>query len=235
MIDARRILDVTTSTLATVARFVNGEIATMAGARPAKPLELYEYEASPYCRKVREALTHLDLVARIFPCPKGGTRFREVVRTRGGKEQFPFLVDPNTNVELYESDEIIRYLADRYGTGTVPWLLALGPITTASSFAATAWRLGRGMSARPSRAPAEPLELYSYEGCPFCRIARETLSELEIPYIVRNVGRRSPRREELRTRAGKVQVPYLVDPNTGRAMFESADIVAYLEETYGVR
>jgi glutathione S-transferase len=30
-----------------------------------------------------------------------------------------------------------------------------------------------------------------------------------------------------------MQVPYLFDPNTGREMFESADIVAYLEETYG--
>ena len=28
-------------------------------------------------------------------------------------------------------------------------------------------------------------------------------------------------------------LPYLVDPNTGAAMFESADIVAYLNRTYG--
>lgn len=28
-------------------------------------------------------------------------------------------------------------------------------------------------------------------------------------------------------------VPYLVDPNTGKAMFESADVVAYLDATYG--
>jgi glutathione S-transferase len=27
-------------------------------------------------------------------------------------------------------------------------------------------------------------------------------------------------------------VPYLVDPNTGVEMFESADIVRYLEDTY---
>jgi glutathione S-transferase len=29
-------------------------------------------------------------------------------------------------------------------------------------------------------------------------------------------------------------VPYLVDPNTEAAMFESADIVRYLEETYAL-
>jgi glutathione S-transferase len=34
-------------------------------------------------------------------------------------------------------------------------------------------------------------------------------------------------------RSGKMQVPYLADPNTGKAMFESADIVRYLYATYG--
>jgi glutathione S-transferase len=29
-------------------------------------------------------------------------------------------------------------------------------------------------------------------------------------------------------------VPYLVDPNTGAAMFESAEICAYLETTYAL-
>ena len=41
------------------------------------------------------------------------------------------------------------------------------------------------------------------------------------------------RREiESRTGAEKVMVPWLHDPNTGVEMFESADIVAYLHETY---
>jgi len=31
---------------------------------------------------------------------------------------------------------------------------------------------------------------------------------------------------------GRVQLPYLIDPNTGTAMYESADIVAYLDATY---
>jgi glutathione S-transferase len=29
-----------------------------------------------------------------------------------------------------------------------------------------------------------------------------------------------------------VQVPYLVDPNTDTAMYESADIIRYLEQHY---
>jgi glutathione S-transferase len=39
-------------------------------------------------------------------------------------------------------------------------------------------------------------------------------------------------RTELLRRAGKVQVPYLVDPNTGTALFESEAIRAYLLDTY---
>jgi glutathione S-transferase len=29
-----------------------------------------------------------------------------------------------------------------------------------------------------------------------------------------------------------MSIPYLIDPNTNTAMFESADIIAYLQETY---
>ena len=60
-------------------------------------------------------MTWLDLEAHIFPCPKGGTRFRPEVERRGGKQQFPYLVDPNAGKALYESDEIIRYLYQEYG------------------------------------------------------------------------------------------------------------------------
>ncbi len=158
-----------------------------------------------------------------------------MVKERGGKCQFPFLVDPNMRVEIYESDEIDRYLFETYGTGSVPLLLSLGLLTTATAFTASVIRLGRGMRYRRSHPPALLLELYSYEGCPFCRIVRETLSELELPYLLHNVPRGGARREALVALAGKMQVPYLVDPNTEVAMFESADIVRYLNETYAAR
>lgn len=227
-----RTLDVATSTFATIARMGAGLFANAAGPRPEKPLELYEYEACPYCRKVREALIAFDLDAMIYPCPKGGSRYREEVRRRGGKAQFPYLVDPNTGTEIYGSDEIIRYLAERYGQGKVPTLLALGPLTMASSTAASLWRQFRGSTYRAAKAPERPLELYSFEASPFCRIAREALCELEIPYLLHNVGKRSAKREAFKALSGKMMIPYLVDPNTGRSMFESADIVAYLNETY---
>jgi glutathione S-transferase len=229
-----RALDVATSLLATVARGASGLAVGALGPRPEKILELYEFESCPYCRKAREALSILDLEAMIHPCPKGGTRFRPHVKARGGKEQFPWLVDPNTGDALYESDAIVRHLFECYGDGRVPALLAGGPLTDVSSALASAFRPGLGTRCRDSRAPEQPLELWSFEASPFCRIVREALSSLELRYRLHNVAKNSPSRAAFVERSGRMMVPWLVDPNTGVEMFESADIVAYLEETYAV-
>jgi len=232
-----RALDVASSLAASVARLAPGLGVGLGigrlGPRPAQTLVLYEFESCPFCRKVREALTDLDLEALVRPCPKGGTRFRPEVVSRGGKAQFPYLVDPNAGCELYESDAIVRHLYARYGEGEVPLGLRLGPLTVASGSLASALRFGRGTRARPSKAPAKPLELYSFEASPFSRLAREALCELELPYLLHNVGKGSPSRDAFVERSGRMMVPYLVDPNSGTAMFESADIVRHLDETYG--
>jgi glutathione S-transferase len=225
----QRALDVTTSVLATAARLGAGFGVRGAGKQPEKRLELYEFEACPFCRVVREALTALDLDALVFPCPKGGTRFRPRVMELGHKAQFPFLVDPNTGKSLYESKDIVLYLRATYGeggTGAAP-----GALTVAMSALASSFR-PKGRRAHPSRAPALPLELWSFEGSPFCRIAREELCSLELPYVLHNVGKGSSKRAAFKERSGKMMVPYLVDPNQGREMFESTDIVSYLRETY---
>jgi glutathione S-transferase len=227
-----RILDVASSFAATLARFPSGGWVGTLGTRPVQPLELYEFESCPFCRKVREALSILDLEAMIYPCPKKGPRFREEVKARGGKYQFPYLVDPNTGKEMYESDDIVRYLFATYGDGAVPLPLGLGLLTTGGAALASAFRPGLGTHYRPAREPAQPLELWSFEGSPFCRIVRETLSSLEIPYLLHNVAKGSPSREAFVKRSGKMMVPYLADPNAGVEMFESGDIKAYLEATY---
>lgn len=229
-----RVLDVATSFGASAARLGMGGRVGPLGPRPKQPLELYEFEACPYCRKAREALTLLDLDALIRPCPKGGPRFREEVKLRGGKYLFPYLVDPNSGLEMYESDDIVAHLFQEYGSGAPPALLRRGPLTDVTSMLASGWRPVFGARYRPARQPELPLELYGFESSPFCRIVREALCSLELPYLLHNVAKRSPKREAFVKRSGKMMVPYLVDPNTGQAMFESADIVRYLERTYAL-
>jgi len=230
-----RTLDVATSLAASVARLGSGLRAAHLGERPDKLLELYDFEACPFCRKVREALSILDLEAMIYPCPRGGIRFRPRVAELGGKQQFPYLVDPNTGVSMYESSDIVSYLFRVYGDGVVPLSLRLGPITNASAIAASALRPGFGAFAQSSREVDRPLELWSFEASPFCRIVREVLSSLELPYRLRNVAKASPSRQAFLARSGRMMVPFLHDPNTGVDMFESADIVDYLRRTYEIR
>ncbi len=228
-----------------------------ASTPPAKLLKLYEFEASNYCRLVREVLTELDLDALILPCPKGGTRFRAEAERVGGKQQFPLLVDENTGTTLYESADIIDYLRRTYaGLGPQPrgWHRSVAVATSLfSSLTLLRLRGVTGYKARPSRQPAQPLELYSFEFSPYSKTVRAELSELELPYILRSTGKghwkdmgtavvrdtiwKAPmgttrNRRWLEQHTGRVQVPYLIDPNTGKAMYESADIRRYLRETY---
>jgi len=243
----------TGSMVATLARGGQGIAAEPAAVRPALLFDLYEFEGCPYCRLVREALTELDLDAQIYPCPKGGERYREQAVALGGKAQFPFLVDPNTGEQLYESAAIIAYLFERYGRRPLPLRWQLMPLQKLNSTLAGLPRLGYGMRVRRSKPAAQALELYSFESSPFARPVRERLCELELSWVLRSVGRtnradwmppalrerygveaapETVNRQALLERAGRLTVPYLVDPNTGVEMGESSDIVAYLERTY---
>lgn len=246
-------LNIATSLLATALRTGMGIATRPAAKQPEQLLELYEFEGCPHCRLVREALTELDLDARILPCPKGGERFRPKVQELGGKTQFPYLVDPNTQTAMYESADIIRYLFQTYGGIETPLHWKLVELQRVGSTLATIPRFGAGVRVRPSREPAQPLTLYSFESSPFARPVRDLLCELELPYVLRSTGRSRPadwlppalrdalaldaepgtrNRKELLARAGRISIPYLVDPNTGRELAESADIIDYLMETY---
>jgi len=227
-----RVLDLATSVTATLSRLASGGSVGNLGDRPETPLQLFEFESCPYCRKVREALSILDLTAEIFPCPKEGPRFRKQAKKLGGKVQFPYLADPNTGKGMYESDEIVQYLFETYGDGNVPWLLSAGALTNLTAGLASVVRPLQGIFYEPSTPPKQPLELYSFESSPYCRIVREVLCCLEIPYLLHNVAKGSPNRDAFVERSGKMMVPYLIDPTAGIEMFESREIVAYLRETY---
>lgn len=248
-------LEVARSLLTSTAALWRGSMSTRpAPQQPEKLLKLYEFEGCPYCRLVREALSELDLDVMILPCPKGGSRFRDELQATGGKLQVPFLVDDNTGVQLYESQDIIAYLQQTYGQRDPATHALSRPLHLISSMAASAVRPTRGMRAQPSKAPEQALELYSFEASPYARLVREVMSELELPYTLRNTAKArmsdmgppairdrllkapmntSRNRTQLAERTGVVQVPFLIDPNTGVEMFESAKIIQYLRKTYG--
>ncbi|KAJ8899581.1 hypothetical protein K2173_018555 [Erythroxylum novogranatense] len=204
------------------------------GPRPEKPIELYEFEGCPFCRKVREIVSVLDLDVLFYPCPKNGPTFRPKAAQLGGKQQFPYMVDPNTGAAMYESDDIIKYLVGKYGDGSIPLMLSLGPLTTLTAGFAMIGRMGKGSTYTKSKLPPKPLEVWAYEGSPFCKIVREVLVELELPHIYRSCARGSPKRQILYDKTGHFQAPYLEDPNTGVKMFESAEIAEYLKATYAI-
>jgi glutathione S-transferase len=202
---------------------------------PKQMLELYDYEGCPYCRKVREALSELDLDYLEHPVAHGSGRRKELLEL-GGKIQVPYLIDPNTGTHLYESNDITDYLNEAYGGGAhAGWSLPVPSVVdNVVSAVASAARLARGTRCRVNAdRHLKPLTLYNMEGSPYCRKVREVLCELDLECVVRNVPKGSPKRAELEKRGGKVQVPYIIDPNTGREMYESDDIVAYLEAQYG--
>ncbi|MCZ6831163.1 MAG: glutathione S-transferase N-terminal domain-containing protein [Gammaproteobacteria bacterium] len=244
-----------TSTLASSLRGWQGIRSRTDSRKPAELLKLYDIENCPFCRIAREVLTELDLDAIILPCPKGGTRFRTELLERGGKELFPYLVDENTGAEMYESMDIVAYLFETYGGGSVPLRWKLGPLQKLSSGLASAARMSEGMFSKASTLPKDMLELYSFEASPFARPVRELLCDLEIPYILRSCGRSEagewlppklrerlniapeselPNRIALQEKEGKMGIPYLYDPNTNIGMFESGEIIAYLRRRYAL-
>jgi len=223
---------------ATALRLGRGLTPSVTAERRPKPprlLELYEFEACPYCRKVRVVLCELDLDYLVHPVAHGSPRRAQLLEL-GGKMQVPYLVDPNTGARLYESEDIMAYLNATYGAGArAGWRLPVPRLLDdVGSILATAARLGRGGRCRTkaARAGLEPLTIYNMEGSPYCRKVREALSERDLPHIVKSLPKGSPARAELVQRGGKMQVPYLVDANTGREMYESDEIVGYLETEY---
>lgn len=105
-------------------------------AAPEQLIELWGFEGSPYTRVVRGVLTELELpfkfhnVAkerwqdlglaklRLKPgkyVPLAGGKRKQVLKLMGDNIQVPFLVDRNTQTQLFESAKIVQYLQQTYG------------------------------------------------------------------------------------------------------------------------
>lgn len=210
----------------------------------AQTLVLYEYESSPYCKRVREMINLLDLTVEYRPCPGARQgKFSDELYEKTGRRTVPYLFDPTTGQGLFESSDQIEYLLTNYGpTDTSSYdRKALWPITfeAFSIVTSTLCAIVLGMpgkqrrkDARPDNEDMLPLELWGNEASPFVRNVRETLGELCLPHTMVSCARGSINRDIMMAKTGRFQVPFLVDPNTGIEMFESEDIVNYLEEVY---
>ena len=78
-----------------------------------------------------------------------------------------------------------------------------------------------------------PITLYRLQACPFCERVVRKLDEYDVAYQSRFVEPMHSDRNVVKRISGKRTVPAIVDENTGVTMSESANIVGYLDATYG--
>jgi glutaredoxin len=200
-------------------------------------------------RRIRERFTELDVVvqrmviqdlaAKNDPQPELVVSISKSGSTSQGDD------DKQTTVVIGQ-DEILSFLDETFtiggetddptgATGDTK-LQVLDIVDDLSNFVASWMRIGRGRNISPAALktkPSKPLVLYSYEGNQFCRLVREVLTELDLPYELRSAGKGSDRRTELASLSGgSTQCPYLIDPNTGTQTSESKDIIRYLYKQY---
>jgi len=79
------------------------------------------------------------------------------------------------------------------------------------------------------------MKLYQLYACPFCIKTRRVLRRLNLPMETLSVSHPSPHRAELEAGGGRIQVPCLRLQQSGSDvwMYESSDIIEYLESQFG--
>lgn len=75
--------------------------------------------------------------------------------------------------------------------------------------------------------------LYTKATCPFSRRVVAMLDRLNVEIEQKDISEDTAYAEELVAAGGKQQVPFLLDETNGIALYESDDIVSYLQTTYG--
>lgn len=245
-------LNIITSTIASSVRSWRGTSASKTSQIPEKTLVLLDQEGCPKCRFVREAITELNLDVIITPCPEGGNNIKQLKNDTGSAE-LPLLIDDNTGQKIQGAEAAVNYLFEEYRGKQPPKQLLASKLNQVASSLAAGIRFNAGTKARPSKGAEQPLTLYSFESSPFSRPVRELLCELELPYLLVTLGKQqksdmgpanfrftlkpykplpNSKRDSFFQKHGNVQVPYLIDPNTGTELFESKDIIRYLKKTY---
>ena len=72
--------------------------------------DLFILETCQYCQKVMNFLKEKNIKYHKFDTMINDNVLR--LLSLGGKDQVPFLYNEETNDKIYESDEIIKYLAN---------------------------------------------------------------------------------------------------------------------------
>jgi len=81
---------------------------------------------------------------------------------------------------------------------------------------------------------SEPqITFYRLQACPFCERVTRKLQEYDLTYQSRFVEPMHSDRDVVKRLSGARTVPVIVDERTGVTMSESANIVSYLDATYG--
>jgi len=83
-------------------------------------LSLYQFYACPFCLKTRRAFTRLNLTIETRDAQKNPDR--SDLKNGGGDIKVPCLRIDNKDgtIWMYESDEIIQYLENRFGVNSSP-------------------------------------------------------------------------------------------------------------------
>lgn len=75
---------------------------------------LWNNESNPFCKKVREILCCLEIPYYCRNITSWSSIKRNDFRQRFGSIFVPFLEDPNTGIEMLDSEDIAQYLLKTY-------------------------------------------------------------------------------------------------------------------------
>ncbi len=163
---------------------------------------MYSYEGNQFCRLVREVFTELDIPYELRSAGKGSPRRSELATITGGSTQCPFILDPNTDVKMAESKDIIQYLYKTYASYTPPNALlgqassiitpALKPIfkvlapLQAGSNSDDKVKYEQDIASAKAEVEKEinsdNIVIYTYSLSPFCTEAMGVLDNLDLEY-----------------------------------------------------
>ncbi len=81
------------------------------------------------------------------------------------------------------------------------------------------------------------LSLYQFNGCYFCTKVRRVMTALKLDIDVKNANENQTHKSELLSGGGKYNVPCLRIQEASQVtwMYESKDIIAYLDKRFGPR